>query len=199
MNKMLISDAAILGGLAVGFLAGTMIVHFTSANERAAKVQVWLGREDIPAGTRIADVEKMFDAKEMLKSEVRSDVIEDRGDLEDAIVIQQVTKGAPVVVGQMRRKDTSSLEARLAPGARAVNLVILRASSDIAPDARADVLHTPRGSKEAVVMLSDVPVLAVNNLEDHPRLTLVTIEATPAQALELTRAKETGGFTLKAR
>lgn len=197
--KSLVIAAAVcsLGGLTVGLVAGTMIANHFAANERNAKVQVWLARADIPAGTRIADAGKMFDGKELLKSEVRSDALEDLAELEGAIVIKQVPKGATVGASDLRRKDKTSLEARLSPGTRAVNILILRKGADIAADARVDVLHTPRGSKEPVAMLSNVPVLAVNNLDDHPRLTLVTIEATPAQALELTTAKETGAFTLK--
>lgn len=137
-----------------------------------------------------------------------------RSDLAGQFAVRPIQAGEPIPEGALSRQPNGFLAATLAPGQRAVAIMVdaqSTAGGFILPNDRVDVLHTMRGSREndgtearSRTILRNVRVLAIDQTtEDSETGTVVgktaTLELNEVQVEAVTAAGSAGTLSLSLR
>jgi Flp pilus assembly protein CpaB len=205
-KTMVLLLVAIMCGLGAAYLTAT--IRGTTAPPPDLDY-FWVPKKDIKAGHKVLKVEDEFNRVGFPKDPIaQKDWVADQKELKDVVVGKDLPANLPVTKAALSSNEPTL--ALLPKGFRAVSIgcsAVAGAAGFILPGNRVDVVCTLPGSKGKLtrIFLSDVLVLAVNEVADRPadKVTIqpgvVTFALTPADAERVTWVSSGGQITLLLR
>jgi Flp pilus assembly protein CpaB len=202
-KTMILMAVAVVCGLGASYMTSRLIA------ERNETVTVLVAKQKLSQWTLIKDPAKMFEAKEMRKSEAPKTAVFSMEELKDRILLRAVSDGQPVVMEDLQDKNKNGLDTQITPGMRAIAIKADAPSAVggfVLPGSHVDIIHVGRYNDhmESRLILQKILVRAIDLLPVRPDdrsgmvPTTVTLEVTPEQALMLAAVRD-GNLTLSLR